>query len=483
MKAWRLALLATAPLALAPAGGCSKLLGFSSPREQVDAAGGGAGDAPPSDAPVDAAVPLTLHVITGGTGSGGVITSVPAGIACPGTCDATFPLGASVALSAGSATTGTFTGFFGASCMGAQACTIATGGDVTVFGRYYGSTDNIAFVSSTQQAPGAFDTATAADTLCASLAAGAGLPTETYAAWLSTTTQSAVDRVVAGGRGMIIPSGFTRPDGKPFASSVPELSAGHILSPARLDELGRDVGDDAIAVTNTTAAGSAGDGDACHDLSSVSEDATLLAGSPAGGFGQWSSDATQVACGAPAHIYCIGNAHTSAFVPPPPLGQTLLFVSSAPFVASGGPSGADGQCAADAQAANLPNPTTKALVTQSGHAVSLRFAQFIFQSPPQRPDGIELAPSMAALFAGSAFEAAPDVAADGTFVDAPVWIGAGGFDGFVTDCDDWQTASSSAFGATRPAGTTRDSAFFQQLSCDSSAHVLCVNFFAAVLPQ
>src|SRR5207249_1446674 len=68
---------------------------------------------------------------------------------------------------------------------------------------------NLAFVSSATYTPGAIGGAAAADATCNALATSAGLP-GTYVAWLSTTTQNAVDRV-SGARGWV------RIDGLPIA--------------------------------------------------------------------------------------------------------------------------------------------------------------------------------------------------------------------------------------------------------------------------
>src|SRR2546423_374728 len=81
---------------------------------------------------------------------------------------------------------------------------------------------------------------------------------------------------------------------------------------------------------------------------------------------------------------------------------------------------------------------------------------------PSRPDGEVLAGDTTTLLSGARFLAVPNVKSDNSFVDTDVWVGAGGFDNFATDCNGWTSNSSSLFGATRPAATTRDHTFFQQ---------------------
>nr|HEX4316585.1 hypothetical protein [Kofleriaceae bacterium] len=462
--------------------GCSNLLGLSAPREGTDAP-------PPIDAAaVDAAPPVTVHVVTGGTAAPSRVQSEPAGIDCPGTCDATFAPGATIELSA-TGGGGVFTGFFGGGCTGSGArdCTlIAPGGDVTVFARDFDPQANLVFVTSTQQPPGGFNSRGAADALCDTLAGSAGLPTgsDAYVAYLSASDTTADARIIAQGRGEFTPSDFVRPDGALVFAASPDVTAGNIVSPIRLDEFGRDVGDDAVVVTNTNADGTATTGNACQLFSSTSDATPLTAGFASGGVGQFTSDAPAVACSAPARLYCVGGRNRGNPPARAPLAQTVLFVTTGTISGGQGIGAADDLCHSEAVAASLPNPSTLALITPgAGQAVAARFQLDVFESAPQRPDGVQLAPSMTALL-GSGFDypVPPDVAADGTPVDATVWIGAGDYASVVTDCSGWTSSSSSQFGVTRPAATTRASTFFQQQACDQVEHVLCLNFIAGVLP-
>jgi hypothetical protein len=60
----------------------------------------------------------------------GTVRSTPSGVACPGTCAATFPSGTQVALSASPRAGGTFTGWSGA-CTGKASCEIRLAADAT----------------------------------------------------------------------------------------------------------------------------------------------------------------------------------------------------------------------------------------------------------------------------------------------------------------------------------------------------------------
>jgi hypothetical protein len=76
------------------------------------------------------AVSYTLAVSKGGTGSG-TVTSTPAGIACGGSCTATFADPTSVTLTAAPAAGSTFSGWSGA-CSGTGPCIVTTLGDRSV---------------------------------------------------------------------------------------------------------------------------------------------------------------------------------------------------------------------------------------------------------------------------------------------------------------------------------------------------------------
>jgi hypothetical protein len=74
---------------------------------------------------------VSLAVVRAGTGSG-TVTSTPAGINCGTSCSATFASGASVVLTATSATGSVFTGWSGGGCSGTGACTVTLSAPTTV---------------------------------------------------------------------------------------------------------------------------------------------------------------------------------------------------------------------------------------------------------------------------------------------------------------------------------------------------------------
>jgi hypothetical protein len=463
------------------AAACSNLLGLSQPKEQIDS-GAHPGEAG-GDSAIDAApIHPTIHVITTGTAGGtpGTVTSDPPGISCPGTCDFTFDPGATVTLTdVDGSGSPTFPGFYGGGCTGSagsdrHACTITPTADATVFARYW-SPDNIIFVSSTTQTPGSFDSVASADTLCNQLAGSAGLPGK-YVSYLSTNERLAALRVQDAQQNFVLKL-WVRPDGKLFTAS--DLEAGTVAFPPRLDERGSDVGDDALAATGTLSGSGSASGDHCSNWASENTtNGLVFAGEPAGGFTRW-THLQGIECNAPAHIYCVGANGTSLLASPPP-GAFVIFESSATFPGNAGVSAMDTECAMEASAAGLPNSLNTALVTPgNGKPVASRFSGLFLSGDAERPDSIAVSPGVNGLLLGSAFEAPPDVMANRQPLDADVWIGAGSFGSFANDCSGWTDASPSSLGATRPAGTTRGTGFFNQASCSESHHVLCANYVAA----
>jgi hypothetical protein len=456
--------------------GCSNVLGLGSPREATDAATARV------DSAADATSGGSVHVTTNG-GVAGVITSEPAGIACPGTCDATFAPGATVTLSA-TDPFHEFTGFHGGPCPSSGSgadpltCTFAAAGSASVLGRYFPQPLNFVFVTSTTQAPGTFDSVAGADALCNQLAGSAGVPGD-YVAWLATNEQTAISRVLVHSIGLE-PTGWFRIDGRPFAEHVADLEAGHVLFPARLDEFGDDVGDDALVATGVSADGTSDPSQHCEDWASEVSGGPVLAGEAVGGTGRWDA-VTTVGCGSASHLYCVGTADIqSAF--PFSIGAITVFVTKGTIAGGAGVGGADGLCESEASAAGLPQQFVMALITPGGgQPISARFTA-LGGLPGgggnvQRVDHVEIAVDPPTFAAGSAsWESSPNVAADGTFVDADMWLGGGGVATFESDCDGWTSSSSALSGATRPAATTRAPTFFETASCDQQKHVLCATF-------
>jgi len=82
---------------------------------------------------VTAAFALTYVLTVSRAGAGeGTVTSSPAGIACGGTCSASFPIGTAVTLTATPNANSAFTGWTGGGCNGTGGCTVNISGATTV---------------------------------------------------------------------------------------------------------------------------------------------------------------------------------------------------------------------------------------------------------------------------------------------------------------------------------------------------------------
>jgi YVTN family beta-propeller protein len=72
-----------------------------------------------------------LSVFPSGSGSG-TVTSMPSGINCGGTCNASFQMGTQVVLTAAVVNGSTFAGWSGGGCSGDQSCSVTLGANTTV---------------------------------------------------------------------------------------------------------------------------------------------------------------------------------------------------------------------------------------------------------------------------------------------------------------------------------------------------------------
>ena len=98
---------------------------------------------------------LTLTVVGSGT-----VTSSPAGIACPGTCVASFAVGTKVVLTPKAATDSAFISWTGGGCTGTGACTITLNSNQAVTANFQGFTLTASALSPASVAPGASATST-----------------------------------------------------------------------------------------------------------------------------------------------------------------------------------------------------------------------------------------------------------------------------------------------------------------------------------
>jgi hypothetical protein len=463
----RTTLVVSATLALA---GCELFAGLDAPTLVRD--GGPAADGAPA---------AVLEVAMRGNVLGHV-TSMPAGIDCPGRCRASFAVGTAVTLRADPpgedvASGKRFVGWDGDGCGSADpACAMTVAAEGALVGaRFYWRT-NVAFVTSTTS-DGALGGLEPADATCTQLAAQAGLPPGPYVAWLSVHGGAeAKDRLGTG-------SGWVRTDGKPFARSRIDLLAGHILYPLRLDERGRDIVDaqERAGVFTATAPDGTGTFGDCQGWTngSCGSDCVFPAdsGSPGGGTVRWTQGLTGGSCASAFHLYCLG---TGASVPPPALPaptaqQAKLWLSSVPY--QPGMGNVDDLCRNDARAFGFDEPSAHAIHAGPGSSPAIWLLVSPGNLPPTyfvRPDGVVVADSLTDLFDGHGIRAPINVTPDKVYQggdDVRVWLGASDMNQIATDtvCDNL----TDGLGATLTADAALSTISVQISGCTDLHRVWC----------
>jgi hypothetical protein len=471
----RVAVLA-AVLASLAAGGCEVIFGVPEPSFHPVGENGGS-------------VELRVTIV-GTAGAHGLPVRVtgPDGLDCPGQCTISVPIGTDVTFTAATVADTQFGGWSGAGalCGTAPECVVdaRTPGELLV---RWDLPTNVAFVSSRLYAADFAQGGEAhafADHECEELAAAAHLPPGPYVAWVSTTLESALAHLGADA------SGWTRPDGEPFAASVPALLAGRILYPARLDEGGLDLGD-APMLTGTLADGSTDASGTCRDWTEVEapgggfQPATL--GEAGGGTEVWTVGRTPGRlCRDKGHLLCLGKGKTDApptlpvpLVGPPPEDGPVarLWVSKAKLTPGpGGLARAEVICRDDGGAG--ANPRALPLLGEPGRPLGGRVLRDSSTGAPVtfvRPDGVTVAATYLDLAEGR-LAAAPNLTLDGEFV-APgesVWLGSATFD-FDTSqtCSGWESTGGNGFAGVVASSFVRAD---RPGACASAARVLCVDF-------
>ena len=324
---------------------------------------------------------------------------------------------------------------------------------------------NVAFVTSTVQAPTSLGGVAGADAVCNGLAEAAGLP-GTYLAWLPTSAETVPVRLAAA-------RGWVRRDGRPVADTIAELLAGGWY-PIDIDEAGAivrsSIAPGSVVATATHRDGSA-DASDCAGYTPAGTGQSVITGLADFGRGMW-LDATSASCDTPMRLYCFGIDHTRPVVAAAP-GSRRAFVSSAAFVNSTGLAGADALCQGDATAANLMG-TFRALLADVGTTAISRFATT--GAPWARVDGVLLA-STPAAFAAAITLAPLELSADGVHVaSSTVTTGApspSAPGSTASTCAGW---TSSGTGETRTISPTGSAALFADLTttCVVADRVYCL---------
>lgn len=314
---------------------------------------------------------------------------------------------------------------------------------------------NVAFVTSTDVPPSTLGGLLGADAICEQRAAAAGLPPNTYVAWLSTSTVDAKSRL-AGARGWV------RTDGLPFADTLDGLLTGGMRYPLRVDENRNDRSNTPTPTgTNRNGVFHAGGTTQCADFTGPG---TSTYGWPDGGTAVW-TEQQFFDCSTPGPLYCFGIDYQSEVTIAPVSGRRA-FISYTGFGAMTGLAGADAICASEAMDAGLPG-TFLALLADDGATAASRFS--LAGGPWYRVDGVELTSDLVTVCAPI------NLHADGVWVNVLAWTGAASPatpGTMASTCNGWM--SSAAMGVTGTIGRSA-SMFFGggSISCSLGPGVYC----------
>ena len=317
---------------------------------------------------------------------------------------------------------------------------------------------NLIWVSRFTIIPGMDDTSVA-DAMCT--ADAAGLPANTYVAYLSTTTSSIHSRIMAAGA-----RGWVRPDGKPVADMPSELGSGQHLYPPRLDPTGTDLGEQEYDVaTGTTPLGGAASN--CADYSQPT--GTITVGLPDAYGGVWTESRT-TSCNAPSRVYCLGIGKSARVEVTRTPANRIAFVSTTKVTGIQGRGAMDDACKVDALTrSELAGKTFLAAVAVPGEPIASRFSP---GAPWERLDGVVVLTGQLRLLAPIAL----DVQAHPS--DTDVWVGAPDFSTLATfdqTCAGWLGAGTTGLsGDSTRSNTSRALALNTLLVCSLEMSVYCL---------
>lgn len=323
---------------------------------------------------------------------------------------------------------------------------------------------NVAFATSITTTIDTLGSLNAADTFCQQRAMSAGLPPNTYRAWLSTASTPAVTRLGTA-------RGWVRVDGRPFADQISQLLTGEIYHPLRLDELGVDRNGVTVA-TGTAELGTA-DGRDCSDLVGGTTE-QILSGVTDATRKKWTDNAASAQCASAVRLYCLGIDRQAPVSPPLRAGR-IAFLSESLFGASiDGTAKAEAICADEAMSAGFTGAFHPLLASTQVTAAS----RFTDGERWVRVDGIPLAATAADLLNGSVLTSL-NVTSMGRYVsDEQAWTGienGGTLKQFgVSTCGDWTDTMASG-GVGNVVRTTH--LWFrsnQPVTCDTPRRIYCL---------
>ena len=312
---------------------------------------------------------------------------------------------------------------------------------------------NIMFVSSQGIQPSNIGAdLAAADKFCADAANAANLGGTTWRSWLATSPGTT--NINAAAHVGASTTGWIRVDGLPFATSIADLTAGKVLHPPRLTEIGTDRSEFSAVLSAANGDGSYM-GFNCSDWTSANV-GSLAVGTATATKETWSAGFTVDGdpCSNYYPVYCFENdgGMNGVTVPAIPAGGRRAFLSKTTWTPGGGVAAADAVCQGDAAAAGLSNTSSfRALLTTSVAATDpTRFN--LNGQPWYRLDGVQLVATAADLGvpAGGNMLTTLNVDAAGNYAgQIEVWTGSGQSPGSLTstvNCGDWTSGSPSMMG-------------------------------------
>jgi hypothetical protein len=329
-----------------------------------------------------------------------------------------------------------------------------------------GATDrpNVAFVTAVAM-PGGFGGLAAADALCNSEAASAGLP-GTFVAFLSTATQPAPARL-AGSRGWV------RPDGEPLIDQPADLFVGgRMFNALELDAAG-NYRANMFTWTGTTEDGLA-DPQRCGDWTTTTGNGLI-------GLHQMAAPqavaASANSCANPSHIYCFEIGHVAP-VSPRAIAGRIAFITGSNFTLST-LAAIDNFCASEAAAAGLAG-TFRAAIATTTTSIADRFTGVA--GPYRRPDGTLVALTPMELFDSTRLRSPPNQFANGAYASfgfVPVvrtGAGSGTSIGTAqTTCSGWTTTAGTGSTAGNPLTTDKGDMYgSSSIPCAAMEGFLCV---------
>ena len=380
----------------------------------------------------------------------------PNGFTCTtGTCVLDVEKGTPVMLRALASNNAWFFGWTNV-CGGNFDCAFTATEDATIVADFT-PTPNRVFVTSTT-VDGSFGGIAAADAMCSSRAAAAGL-SGTFIAYLSDSTTNALTRIGAS-------RGWVRRDGAPFADDPTAFSTGKVVFPPRLDELGNDIGNVNIytgtsyGVTSTTL---------CTDW-------TDNAAGSMGGIAQTQYASSSVyaasrACSTQGHILCVETGRNETVQARPNTGK-LAFSTKNAWTPGGGRDSADAFCASEAAAAGLSGTFLAAIATTT-ESIASRFTP---GNTYRRVDGVRLVRAPG-LFDVTWLDVPPELDQFGSLIGADFWSGIDRFNQTAVpadNCNDWTDSSATLSGKMHFTTRTDVSSPTKADPCSSAVSLLCL---------